>query len=243
MALLSVSEAAERLGVLPRRIQQRIADGSLPAEKVGRGWAIDERHLARLAHDRFPGRPLSQRSAWSLLALAAGEHDHLSPVERSRARARLRELLDAADARADEPALAARLSRLLRERAQRRLYRASPRDLSDVRNDARLRLSGVSAEEAGIAAADVVEGYVSVKHVDVFVDDYLLSDAGDDRANVILHVYDPRLVPKGHVSWSPLLLAADLAEHDGPREHGQMFEALRVLLAHARNEKEAGRAR
>lgn len=41
-ALLSVSEAAERLGVSRQAVLQRIDTGSLPATKVGSTWAIPE---------------------------------------------------------------------------------------------------------------------------------------------------------------------------------------------------------
>ncbi|KQP81550.1 helix-turn-helix domain-containing protein [Aeromicrobium sp. Leaf291] len=38
--LLSLTEAAERLGVSRQAVHQRIESGSLPAAKVGNGWAI-----------------------------------------------------------------------------------------------------------------------------------------------------------------------------------------------------------
>jgi len=56
MALLTTSEAAERLGVTVGRIHQFIQEGRLPAEKKGRDYFIDSSDL-RLVKNRKPGRP------------------------------------------------------------------------------------------------------------------------------------------------------------------------------------------
>ncbi len=56
MNLLTTKETAERLGVTVTRVQQLIAAGSLPAEKMGRDYFIKEDDL-KLVEDRKPGRP------------------------------------------------------------------------------------------------------------------------------------------------------------------------------------------
>ena len=56
MKLLTTKEAAERLGVTVTRVQQLIAAGRLPAEKMGRDFFIKEDDL-KLVADRKPGRP------------------------------------------------------------------------------------------------------------------------------------------------------------------------------------------
>ena len=56
MALITTTEAATRLGVIPRRVIQLIEAKRLKAAKIGRDWLIDERNLAAVA-DREPGRP------------------------------------------------------------------------------------------------------------------------------------------------------------------------------------------
>jgi excisionase family DNA binding protein len=56
MGLISTNEAADRLGLTARRIVALIADGRLPAQKVGRDYIIDERDL-RLVSERKAGRP------------------------------------------------------------------------------------------------------------------------------------------------------------------------------------------
>lgn len=255
MGRLSVSEAAGILGVNVKRVHQRIADGSLSAERVGHQWVIEEADLARL--DRRPaGRPLSARSAWALAVAAAlddvrssAPHDALlnppeaneqmaspgiAPPERSRARARLRRLLSQAlehnDGESDSTDLAANLRSLLRNRADRRLYRASPRDLADLRSDDRINLSGISLAASGISSGDIVEGYVEVSHLPALVDGFLLSEARPGDANVVLHVVEPELIPDRRVepdNW--LLLAADLAEHQRPREIARASQIVRQV--------------
>ena len=61
MPLISVTEAAEKLGVTRGRIRQLISDGRLKATKVGHYWAIDTQDLAALQR-RKPGRPRKDQS-------------------------------------------------------------------------------------------------------------------------------------------------------------------------------------
>lgn len=118
----------------------------------------------------------------------------------------------------------------LRNRAKRRLYRASPRDFPDLRNDDRIALSGLSHPNSGIASGDLVEGYVAGHALDAIVDDYLLSPVSDENvANVVLHIASDS-VPDKLGDIAPLLLAADLAEHRRPREEARASELLRELV-------------
>lgn len=234
---LSVAEAAEVLSVHPQRIHQRIREGSLPAEKVGNQWAVEMNDLRRIKHHAGPGRPLSSKSAWDLLAVAAGDRaaSKLSPSARSRARSRLRSLLAHASSAELEDA-AAHLVHALRNRAERALFVASPRDLPDVRDDGRVHLSGVSLPESNMSVGAVAEGYVSADDVKALVDDYLLSPAPRSRANVIFHVVhvddmNRALVALDDIARSPLALAADLAEHDGVREKSQAVRSVADLHA------------
>jgi excisionase family DNA binding protein len=54
--MISTQDAAARLGVTRRRVLALIADGRLPAQKLGRDWLIEEKDLAKV-EDRPPGRP------------------------------------------------------------------------------------------------------------------------------------------------------------------------------------------
>jgi excisionase family DNA binding protein len=234
---VSVVQAAELLGVHPQRVHQRIREGSLPAKKIGNQWVVEVSDLRRIKRHAGPGRPLSAKSAWDLLEVAAGEQaaGGLSPSARSRARSRLRSLLVLAAS--EEPAHAAvQIVRALGNRAARALFVASPRDLPEVREDARVRLSGVCLPESNMSAAAVAEGYMYSDQLDGLVEDDLLSPAPRSRANVILHVVPsaathPALVDLDALARSPLAIAADLAEHDGVRERSEALRSLADLHA------------
>ncbi|AGZ46036.1 helix-turn-helix domain-containing protein [Actinoplanes friuliensis] len=224
MGQISVAQAARRLGVSVSRIHQRIADGSLGAVRVGSQWVIDEASLLPLEEANSPGRPLSLRSIWGLLALSLSEEDVLAafaPVELSRNRDRLRRLLA-------EPDPAPLLRLWFRNRADRRRYRASPRDLPGLRTDTGLTPAGLSHPDSHMQANDLVEAYVPLARVDAVVDDHLLSPATTDRdSNVILHVAASTFDDLS----GPLLLAADLADHRRPREEARAAELLREIPA------------
>lgn len=56
--MLSVHETAGMLGVSDARVRRLIADGLLPAVKIGRAWAVrEEDALQRLASRPRSGRP------------------------------------------------------------------------------------------------------------------------------------------------------------------------------------------
>jgi excisionase family DNA binding protein len=142
MGAISVAQAAQRLGVSVPRIHQRIADGSLSAERIGSQWAVDERSLLRIQERSKAGRPLSDRSAWAVIAVSENDRDRLRPFGPglwARARKQLGALLEsAADPAGSEEAvsdLAVSLRSVFRNRAQRRLVRAASADLADLRAD------------------------------------------------------------------------------------------------------------
>lgn len=56
MAILTAAQAAERLGVSVRRVQQLVKEGRLPAEQFGGAWMIKEEDL-KLVENRKVGRP------------------------------------------------------------------------------------------------------------------------------------------------------------------------------------------
>ena len=62
MKALTTKEAAERLGVTVRRVNELITSGRLPAARFGRAYMIKESDL-KLVEDRKPGRPLAKVSA------------------------------------------------------------------------------------------------------------------------------------------------------------------------------------
>ena len=199
---VEVAEAARMMGVSAVRARQLAREGRLRARKVGGRWLVDD---ASLPSARRRGRPMSSRMAWALVMLSAGRRaDWVEPRESYRLRQALGRLV--AD---DEPELL--LRSWLASRADRLLLSAS--EVDAVRADSRLVVSGVSDGRSGLSAAGLAEAYVRAEDAAAVRRDHLLIDAGSG-ANVILHVSP--MVPDGPVPL--LLLAADLADHDGPRE-------------------------
>ncbi|MFD1824437.1 MULTISPECIES: helix-turn-helix domain-containing protein [Mumia] len=243
MAKLSVPQAAARLGVSPARIRQRVDDGSLVAEKVGGRWLVDlDASWPRPAQ---LGRPVSPESVWWSLACAEEAMVHGDEALRESLLARMRRA-ELALAESVSVAGAMRLSRSTRSRAVRRLadavqerdhsallvwlsnraarvaYVAAATGVPALRADSRLVLSGVSHADSSIEDPRVVEAYVGADDVDgVVVDHWLEKPMVDERPNVVLHVapvHPPRV--------GAMLLAADLAEHGGPREEQRARELL-----------------
>src|SRR5258705_9689455 len=54
--MLTTVEAAQSLGITPRRVRALIANKQLPAQKLGRDYFIDPKDLT-LVKNRKPGRP------------------------------------------------------------------------------------------------------------------------------------------------------------------------------------------
>jgi excisionase family DNA binding protein len=230
MANVSVAEAAKRLGVSVPRIHQRIADGSLRAERIGSQWVVDELSLLRIAERREAGRPLSARSAWAVIALEARDDQalaSLAPVERSRAKARLHDLLSLVSepprSEDDVRRVASALRLLFRNRARREPRKAPAADLPRLRADPRW-VSLISSAASGIASSDI-DGYLAARDVDLVSRDFLLVPAESD-ANVLIHV-----LPEGQQAYpeARLQLAADLADQRGAREELRAAALLREV--------------
>jgi excisionase family DNA binding protein len=56
MDFLTTKQAAEKLGITPRRVQALIEANRLPAQKFGRDYQIREKDL-KLVENRKRGRP------------------------------------------------------------------------------------------------------------------------------------------------------------------------------------------
>lgn len=164
---------------------------------------------------------MSERSAWALLFVADGQRDDwMSPKDVYRAKAHLNRL-------ADDPEPEVALQALVRNRAERRAFRAQ--DPASLIDDDELVLSGLSDARAGMAAGFGVEAYVHADDLRKIVRRHLLVESSDVEANVWLHVAP--LVPP-----SPLRLqiAADLAEHGGPRERNRAREIVHRVVKEPR---------
>lgn len=215
MQEVGVPEAARMLGVSSVRARQLIADGKLDARQVAGRWLID---VASLPSAPRRGRPMSPRVAWALAELADGRRaPWLRHDEAHRLRARRNELLRDAD-----PELL--LRSWLAARAQR--HQLSAPDPHRLLDDPRLVPSGLSDPRSGMSAGHQVEAYVRADDLEDVRTDHLLVPADRSRANVWLHAAP--MLPSEPVPL--LLLAADLAEHDGPRELGRARDLIVAAL-------------
>ncbi len=218
MVMLGVSEAAAQLAVSPRRVRQMLSDGVLAGERIGRVWIIDSNELRKL-HNRRPevGRPWNAASAWAVLALAEGAEPDISPVERSRARKRLREGLD-------------RVAGRLVARAEVHRFYAHPSVLDRLVDVPAVVRGGISAaveHGAGLVAQDGVEGYVRSGDLDRLVAEFGL-DQNAARPNVVFRVVDDAIWPFGigQVAAGRAVVAVDLLESDDPRSRRAGAELL-----------------
>lgn len=216
---LSILQLSERLGVSPARARAIVASGDIKAERVGGFWVVDESDAAR--YQPRVGRPLSGLNAWRMVLYSAdGQLPEAHPMEKSRLRGYLVSLKDAPDP-------AAKLCSLLAKRAEKVELSSSPADLAELREDPRIRLSGVSHPASGLLSNSEVEAYVSRQNFEALVKDWFLVRAGaGKRPNVILHVAEkvPEELP-------PLLVAADLAERPGVREQEAARDIIRSIHA------------
>lgn len=207
---IELAEAARMMGVSAVRARQLAREGRLRARRVGGRWLVD---AASVPSAPRRGRPMSPRIAWALVEISrGGSADWIEPRESYR----LRQALDRLVADGEPEML---LRSWLAVRAERDLMSAS--EIDALRDDPRLVLSGLSDERFGLSAAADVEAYVRAEDAVAVRRDHLLVDAGSN-ANVVLHVSP--LLPDRPVPL--LLLAADLAEHDGPRELARARELI-----------------
>src|SRR5262245_18869934 len=203
---ISVVDAAEALGVSPRRVRQLIAAGDVPAVRVGRSWLVDG---SAVHVERPAGRPWSARMAWAVLAVACGREPNGLPAPRaSEAKRRFRErgLLE--------------LAPRLRSRARVRRFYVHPSVIADLSVDGRLVRGGVSAApdvDADIAVANELEGYVRASDVRDLVSHYGLIEP-HERPNVCFRVVEDDLFPFGQEAVAPpAVVAVDLLDSSDDR--------------------------
>ncbi|WKZ83281.1 MAG: helix-turn-helix domain-containing protein [Acidimicrobiia bacterium] len=186
MSLVDVAEAAQQLGVSPRRVRQMLADELVPAVRIGRAWAVEQRHVDHLKNHRASaGRPWSPSSAWAALAAADGREHSLSSVDRSRARRRL--------GRAGLVGIAERLA----ARADSRRFYGHPSVLERLGNAPDVVRSGVSAAKehgADLLAWGFLEAYVPRSAADGIISKYAL-DEDAERANIVLRIVEDSAWP------------------------------------------------
>ncbi len=218
--ILGVYDVAKRMGVRPERVLKLIHDGRLEAQKVGSRWVIDESALASKVWVKSPGRPMSAKNAMVLAqALEGKEPSDLSAVEKHRLQNHIRNLLVHSDPKSQ-------LQSWFAARALVLDFSVSDSDISELREDPRIELSGISDPRAGLLPGNELEAYISKSELDQLRSEWFLVPAKNrQKANVILHVLDklPAEIPA-------LFSAMDLAEYPGPREQSAANSIIRSVL-------------
>ncbi|WP_448638676.1 helix-turn-helix domain-containing protein [Geodermatophilus sp. URMC 63] len=222
--MLTVDQAAARLGVSAQEVRRLVRAGTLSAQRVGRTLvlsdeAVDER--ARL--DIAPGRVLSAPVAWATLWELSGERaDWLERSGRSRVQARLRDT----DA---EHLVAA-----TRDRADRYELRVLPAYRDRVLAREGVVVSGLSAADAVradiVAAIAAVEVYCTAATLAGLRRDLGLSDRGEPNLVVRVPRFDA-LPLTGRAHMPTAVVAVDLAESADVRTRRAGLDLLAGALA------------
>jgi 3',5'-cyclic AMP phosphodiesterase CpdA len=218
---MTTADAARMLGVSVRQVRNLVDAGELAeAGRVGSVLLLDSNTVLRLRERGSQrGRPWAEETAWAAVEmLDCGHTARLNAAQRSRLRARLREM-DVEE-----------FVRLARHRSQVSYYRASASFLSRLREHVALTGAAAVAEDRsvadqfGLATGDrsSVDGYVDRALIRDYEDEFFL--APDRHGNVVLRGTTSSAVSKQTASVSAIAL--DLAESLDSRERSA---GLRVL--------------
>ena len=203
--LMSVREAAARLGVHRSRVHALIRAGRLHGRKVGGRWLVDRSSLDQWVRSRLlDGRPFSPRRAWGYLFLLSGEPAAwLDRATRSRLRKTVREV---------------RLNDLLpklRNRGDVQYFRGAPEMFEKIRAQPGFVRSGVSTSEdldANLLVRDALEGYLPRARVREAAYRLALEPSDAANANVILRIPSFAAPLRDRVMAPAGAVAADLIE-------------------------------
>ncbi len=209
MAVISVSQAAKRLGVSERRVRALAENGDLPAEKLGGRWLVDSDRLADHSNRSSErGRPFSALHAIGLLYLASGEEaGWLSDYERWRLKRNPRN-----DLSKDLPRL--------RARARVGYWRAPASLIGRLTKDPGFVRSGVSAADefaAAIHGREILDGYLDAREAKALAHRYALARVPEIAANLVLREIDDTRPLAGRRVMPIAVIAADLADSSDQR--------------------------
>jgi excisionase family DNA binding protein len=223
-SLLSVRDAAERLGISPAAVRQHIASGQLPAVQRGRSWWLEGRVVERMARQQpGSGRYLSPEMAWAVLLLASGHDDAAEKAAgRDRYWSRVRTWLR------DHP-LVEHAPRL-RARAKVEEFDGHPAELKRVLERPDVLATGVSAGDVVglVGPAAAIELYAPIGHREAIVNRHaLMPGAGLVRIRWVPDALWPLLTGDGNRRAPRAAVLLDLLEADEPRARREAARALR----------------
>lgn len=222
--MLTVAQAAERLGVGPEQVRRLIRAGKLAAHRVGRTLVLDDDAVDGRA--RLPitaGRALAPRTVWAALWQLSGKDvDWLSAADRSRLVARLRGY----DAE--------RLVAASRDRAERYELRILPAYRQRVLAVDGVVPSGLTAATAVgadiVAAESADEVYCTATTLTALRHELGLSERGQPNLVVRVPRYD-RLDLTGRTHMPAAVVAVDLAESAEVRTRRAGLDMLAAALS------------
>jgi excisionase family DNA binding protein len=222
--LLSVQDAARRLGVEPMSVRKHIHAGTLVAVKRGRDWSLDASSVERLARQRHGrGRALSPAMAWAVLLLASGDRAGAAEVAgNARYRGRAVAWLEA-------NGLLAHADRL-RARAVSERFDAHPAELGRILARSDVLRTGVSGARAFglIGGPPAVEIYApAALRGDLVAEHALAAGPGPVQVRWVDDGLWPHLHPGVDGSAMKAAVLIDLLESDDPRARRVASDALR----------------
>lgn len=220
--MLSVEEAAVRLGVSPMRVRQLLSNGALAGRKSGRIWLVEESSVSRRQrrdHEQYR-RPLGTRMFSALLDALNGlpsdpsASGTLSPAEAGRLMKYLQLLRTNS-----KPAQVLRDWAGPHEQMRPLRYLG---DVTDLLADSRVMPTGFSHPLSDLVASGQLDLRCAASDVPGLISDHLLIE--DSEPNVFLHS-STACRPDSGLGTSLI----DLASHAGSRED----EEVRRLLSGA----------
>lgn len=232
--MLTVPQAAARLGVGQEQVRRLARSGKLSAYKVGRTLVLDDDAVDRRALLAIKaGRALAPRTAWAALwLLSENNADWLAPADRSRLRARLRSW-NAQQLVAGE-----------RARADRYDLRVLPAYRDRLLGTDGVVASGMSAAAAVganvVAPTAATEVYCAAATFAALRRELSLSTRGEINLVVRVPRYD-KLPLAGHPHMPAAVVALDLAESIDVRTRRVGLTLLSDALTTARGTAASGR--
>lgn len=218
--LLTVSDAAGRLGVSPGRVRQMVHSRELGAYKLGGVWVVPRASFREYAERRRPtGRPWSRATAWDVLLSAAGKADGMPEARRRRAERMLSRGLISLIGR-------------LHSRADRHAYKAMGADTAVVREHSAAVRTGVSSCHSGLSALGEAEVYVRRSDLyGVERDAHLVPVASDVRPNVLIRSVDDDVWPFAAEDNEPplVVVALDMLDNEDGGTMRASDQAWRIL--------------
>ncbi|MPZ53646.1 MAG: hypothetical protein GEU79_13100 [Acidimicrobiia bacterium] len=216
MTEITISEAAEVLGVTPRQVQRLVSSGSLQTTPTfGATTRLDATSVQALARTRpGPGRPWSPEVAWGTLWMLSGlRAPWLRPHQHSRIRKRLANIT------------AMNVVVATRQRATTARFHASPPVVTALRQ--KVARTGVSASTQEESNGGKLDGYLSENSLQDVLATFPLTRERDGNVTFRISEFATERIGE---EVPQAVVAVDLASSSSPRERSAGLILLDDLL-------------